>query len=264
MIIIKNEQELQKIREAGHRLAHIVENVKSILVVGASTLEIDAWIESELKKSDLVSQSQGYHGYRHVSCISLNNEIVHGIPSAKKILQEGDLVTVDVCAGWQGYCADMARTFIIGEGSAQACKLIEVATNSLDKGIEKAVVGGRVTNISAAVQQEVEKYNFSVIRDFCGHGIGKKMHEEPEILNYGPPGRGAVLQAGMVFAIEPMIAAGGYDVKLLADGWTAVTFDGSLAAHVEDTVIITPKGPEVVTRLHETTQALPSKGWEAA
>lgn len=248
MIIIKNDQELQKIREAGRRLALIIENVRSMLVPGISTLEIDAWLEAELKKSELVSQSQGYHGYRHVSCISLNSEIVHGIPSAKKKLHEGDLVSVDVCAAWQGYCADMARTYVVGKGSAQAYALIEAAQSSLDKGIEKAVVGGRLGDISAAIQREVEKYDFSVVRDFCGHGIGKKMHEEPEILNYGPAGRGPILKEGMVFALEPMITAGGYDVKLLADGWTAVTADGSLAAHVEDTVMITSQGPEVVTR----------------
>jgi methionyl aminopeptidase len=253
MIIIKTEQELQKIREAGRRLAPIVENVKQILAPGISTLDIDAWIERELEKVDLVSQSKGYRGYQHASCISLNTEIVHGVPSAKKKLHEGDLVTIDVCAAWQGYCADMARTFVVGNTEKnsvqQAYKLIEVATHALDRGIEKALVGGRLTDISSAIQREVEKAGFSVIRDFCGHGIGKKMHEEPEILNYGAPGRGPVLQAGMVFAIEPMIAAGDYAVKLLMDGWTAVTADGSLAAHVEDTVIITMQGPEIVTRL---------------
>lgn len=251
MITIKNEQELQKIREAGRRLAPIVEGVRVLLVPGVSTLEIDSWIENELNKVDLVSQSKGYHGYRHVSCISLNKEVVHGVPSATKKLQAGDLVSVDVCAAWQGYCADMARSFIVGQGSDTAYKLIEVAASSLDKGIEKAVAGGRLSDISAAIQREVEKADFSVIRDFCGHGIGKKMHEEPEILNYGNPGRGSILQAGMVFALEPMIAAGSYDVKILEDGWTAITVDGSLAAHVEDTVIITPTGPEVVTRLKQ-------------
>lgn len=249
MITIKNEQELQQIREAGRRLAPIVEGVYAILSPGISTLEVDAWIEQELIKADLVSQSKGYHGYRHVSCISLNKEVVHGVPSAKKKLHEGDLVTIDVCAAWQGYCADMARSFIVGKGSQQAYKLVEVATSSLDKGIEKALVGGRLSDISAAIQREVENAGFSVIRDFCGHGIGKKMHEEPEILNYGNPGRGPVLQAGMVFALEPMIAAGCYDITILEDGWTAITVDGSLAAHVEDTVVITAAGPEVITRL---------------
>lgn len=248
MIIIKDEHALQKIREAGRRVAQILHDVRNILEAGISTLQIDSWIAEQLKKHELVSQSQGYRGYRHVSCISINKEVVHGIPHERKILKSGDLVTVDVCAAWQGYCADAARTYIVGEGSQQAHMLIDAAQRALDAGISKAVVGGRLGDISAAVQREVEQAGYAVIRDFCGHGIGANMHEEPEILNYGTPGRGAVLKAGMVFAIEPMIAAGSHEVQIEADGWTATTVDGSLAAHIEDTVIITESGPEVVTR----------------
>lgn len=248
MIIIKDERALQKIREAGQRIAHMFHEVGGLLIAGVSTLQIDEWIVDQLKRYDLVSQSKGYHGYRHVSCISVNDEVVHGVPHERKILKSGDVVTVDVCAAWQGYCADAARTFVVGKGVPKAYEIIEVAERSLDAAIAQAVVGGRLSDISAAVQREVEQAGYAVVRDFCGHGIGAKMHEEPQILNYGTPGRGPVLKAGMVFAIEPMIAAGDYQVQIEADGWTVTTVDGSLAAHVEDTVIITESGPEVVTR----------------
>lgn len=248
MITIKDEHAQEAIAQAGLRVSQILYDVKSVLVVGATTLQIDSWITEQLKKYDLISQTVGFRGYRHASCISLNDEIVHGVPSERKVIKSGDLVSVDICAAWNGYCADAARSFVIGTGSEQAQELVAVASRALDRGIEKAVVGGRLSDISAAIQQEVERGGFGVVRHFCGHGIGKKMHEEPEILNYGAPGRGAVLKAGMVFAIEPMITVGDYDIKIASDGWTALTVDGSLAAHVEDTVIITSSGPRVVTR----------------
>jgi methionyl aminopeptidase len=249
MITIKDEQAQKAIAQAGLRISHILHDVKAKMVAGATALEVDSWIAEQLKKHDLISQTVGYKGYRHVSCISINDEIVHGIPSERKVLRSGDLVSVDICAAWNGYCADAARSFVVGsDTTGRAQKLIDTANTALDRGIEKAVVGGRLSDISAAIQKEVESNGFGVVRHFCGHGIGKKMHEEPEILNYGAPGRGAVLKAGMVFAIEPMITAGDYDIKIASDGWTALTVDGSLAAHVEDTVIITPAGPQIVTR----------------
>lgn len=249
MITIKNKRALETIKGAGQRIAQILRDVAAVLKPGITTLEVDEWIANQLKRHDLTSCAKGYRGYKHVSCVSLNDVIVHGVPSESVILKEGDLVKVDLCASWQGYCADSARCFFIGVGSVEGQQLVKVAEQSLDKAIEKAVVGGRLSDISAAVQNEVEKHGFGVVRDFCGHGIGKKMHEEPEILNYGKPGRGPVLRAGMVFAIEPMITQGGYHIKIARDGWTAHTADGSLAAHVEDTVIITESGPQVVTRL---------------
>jgi methionyl aminopeptidase len=197
----------------------------------------------------LVSQTKGYKGYKHVCCISINDEVVHGVPDAKKILREGDLVKVDVCAALDGYCADMTRCFFVGaSGSDEARRLVDTAYAALDKGIEKAVSGNRLSDISAAIQQEVERQGFGVVRIFAGHGIGKRMHEEPEILNYGIPGRGPLLQVGMAFALEPMITYGHHDVYITRDGWTAKTVDKSLAAHVEDTVIITEHGPRVITR----------------
>jgi len=236
-------------RTAGKLLAQLFVELDQVIVSGKSTLEIDAYIASYLQAHDLVSQSKGYAGYRHVSCISINDEVVHGVPSSERKVREGDIVKVDVCASWNGYCADMARTFFVGDVSADAKALVGAAYRSLDAGIEKAVPGAKLTDISAAIQREVEKAGFSVVRDFAGHGIGKKMHEEPEILNYGKPGRGPVIREGMAFAIEPMITQGRYDVYVESDGWTAKTVDKSLAAHVEDTVVVTSSGPQIVTRL---------------
>jgi methionyl aminopeptidase len=223
------------------------DDLGSIVQAGVATAEIDAWIETELKRRGLLSRMKGYMGYKHVSCISLNDEVVHGVPSVKR-LKDGDFLTVDVCASYKGYCADMARQFFVGTPSADAKRLAEVAEQSLKAGIAKALPGNRLTDISAAIQQVVEQAGFGVVRDFAGHGIGKQMHEDPEILNYGVPGQGPVLRAGMAFAIEPMITAGHYAVCVAADGWTVCTKDNSLAAHVEDTVVITDKGPKVITR----------------
>lgn len=190
-------------------------------------------------------------GYRHVSCISVNDVVVHGVPHADCILQLGDLVKIDVCASWNGYCADMARSFFVGQSSEQAQKLVDVAYQALKKGIDQARVGNRLSDISSAIQQEVEKHGFGVVRDFAGHGIGKNMHEAPEIVNYGKPGKGPVLKEGMTFAIEPMITAGKYNVYVANDGWTVKTVDRSLAAHVEDTIAITNAGPVILTSSSE-------------
>lgn len=247
MIVIKNKSSIKKMEEAGSLLSGMFDSLGLMMQVGVATAEIDAWIEAELKRRGLLSRMKGYMGYKHVSCISLNNEVVHGVPSAKR-LKNGDFLTVDVCASYKGYCADMARQFFVGTPSADAKRLAEVAEQSLKAGIAKAVPGNRLTDISAAIQQVVEQAGFGVVRDFAGHGIGKQMHEDPEILNYGVPGQGPILCAGMAFALEPMITAGHYAVRIAADGWTVCTADNSLAAHVEDTVVITDKGPKVITR----------------
>lgn len=249
MILKKDQHAFSCMREAGKRLSGIFKEIPLQLKPGISTLAVNAWIEDQLARYELVSQSKGYKSYQHVSCISVNDEIVHGIPSATKILSEGDLVKVDVCAAWHGYCADMARCFFIGSSSEKAQHLVQVAYNALDKGIAQVIIGQRLTNISAAIQEEVEAHGYGVVRIFAGHGIGQQMHEEPEILNYGKAGRGPVIQPGMAFAIEPMITAGNYAVRLSSDGWTAKTADKSLAAHVEDTVIVTEHGSEIITRV---------------
>ena len=248
MIHIKNKLSIQTMAKAGELLSDIFESVASLLVPGVSTAAIDAWIDEQLRKKDLVSCTKGYMGYRHASCIAINDEVVHGVPTTTCILKSGDLVKIDVCASWNGYCADMARCFFVGSPNADAQKLAEVATQALHKGIEMAQVGNRLSDISAAIQQEVERHGFGVVRDFAGHGIGKQMHEEPEICNYGKPGQGPILKEGMTFAIEPMITFGKYDTYIARDGWTVKTVDGSLAAHVEDTVAITSGGPIILTR----------------
>jgi methionyl aminopeptidase len=248
MIYIKNKPSIQKMAQAGALLSEILELVTDLVRPGVSTGEIDAWIETQLHARGLVSSTKGYMGYKHVCCISINDEVVHGVPRAASVLKSGDLVKIDICASWNGYCADMARSFFVGEPSAEAKKLVEVAKQALNKGIEKARVGNRLSDISSAIQQEVEKHGYGVVRDFAGHGIGKNMHEEPEILNYGKPGRGPLLCEGMTFAIEPMITLGDYNVYVTKDGWTVKTVDKSLAAHVEDTVAITSGEPIILTR----------------
>lgn len=249
MIHIKNDLSIQTMAYAGNILSDIFDQMKDIIAPGVSTAFIDAWIEKQLMLHKLVSCTKGYHGYQHASCISVNDEVVHGVPRLTSIVKEGDLVKVDVCASWNGYCADMARCFFVGSAySDLAGRLVAVAQQSLNAGIAKAVVGNRLSDISAAIQCEVERNGFSVVRDFAGHGIGKKMHEDPEILNYGKPGCGPLLKEGMAFAIEPMITAGKYDVYIDSDRWTVKTVDGSLAAHVEDTVVITNSGPRILTR----------------
>jgi methionyl aminopeptidase len=249
MITIKDNQAIEKMATAGRLLAQMLENIKELLVPDISTLELDTWIASYLKQHNLVSSTKGFMGYKHSSCISVNDEVVHGVPEATKKIKQGDLVKIDVCASFNGYCADMARCFFVGAGSAEAQEFVAAAYSALDKGIEQAVVGRRLTDISAAIQAEVEHYNYGIVREFAGHGIGKKMHEDPEILNYGKPGCGPVLKAGMAFAIEPMITMGKHSIYIMRDGWTVKTVDKSLAAHVEDTVVITQQGPRIITRL---------------
>lgn len=248
MIPIKNKMAIQKMAEAGKRLSAIFDMMPSVLKPGQATLALDRWIEEMLVAQGLTSRMKGYHGYRHVSCISLNDVVVHGVPRHDIFIKEGDLVKVDVCASWKSYCADMARPFLIGEQKPAITKFVAVAQAALDRGIAVAMVGARLTTLSSAIQQEVERHGYGVVRDFAGHGIGKKMHEDPEILNYGEPGKGPVLQHGMAFALEPMITQGKYDVFVEADHWTVKTTDGSLACHVEDTVVITYDGPLVITR----------------
>ncbi len=248
MITIKNKASIAKMHTAGQILAGIMQDVSSLIRPGLSTAQIDAFIAEALKRHELISCTKGYHGYKHVCCVSVNDEVVHGVPSDINVLKAGDLVKVDVCASYKGYCADMARCFFVGTPTEAQAKLVRVAQQALDKGIEKARAGNHLTDISAAIQSEVEKHGYGVVRDFAGHGIGKQMHEDPEILNYGKPGRGPVLQVGMSFAIEPMITNGKFDVYVTKDGWTVKTVDKSLAAHVEDTIVITEEGPQILTR----------------
>jgi len=248
MITIKNKMSIAKMEKAGLLLQEVFHALTSFIKEGMSTLDVDTKVAQLLKERNLISKSLGYRGYKHVSCISVNDVVVHGVPSASQILCDGDLVKVDICASHDGYCADMARAYFIGKPRVEAQQLVAAAESALAKGIEKAKPGNRLGDISAAIQAEVEKHGFGVVRDFAGHGIGKQMHEDPEILNYGKPGQGPVLQAGMTFALEPMITQGNYKVYVTQDGWTVKTSDKSLAAHIEDTIAITHDKPKVLTR----------------
>ena len=248
MITIKNTFAQEKMARAGTLLAALFELLYTFIEPGMSTHVVDAFIEKYLDTHKLRSSSKGYLGYRHVSCISVNDEVVHGVPRTTTILASGDLIKIDICASYEGYCADMARSFVLGTADKAVSDFIKVGQSALDKGIAAAQDGARLSDISAAIQDEVEKHGFGVVREIAGHGIGKKMHEDPEILNYGKRGCGPVIRPGMAFALEPMITMGDYKIFLLPDGWTAKTVDKSLAVHVEDTIIVTKNGPVIITR----------------
>ncbi len=251
MIIIKNKRAIESMRQAGHALSAILASVelKNMLQPGISTRKIDQWVEGEMRKAGLYPECIGYGGYKHATCISVNDAVVHGVPSEKYILQEGDLVKIDVVGSVKGYCADMARSFIIGKGSEQAERIVAIAQKSLDAALERVAPGVALRTVVAAIQDVVEDAGFGIVRDFAGHGIGKSMHEAPDVPNYVDGVDHLLLQEGMTFAIEPMITEGSYDVFVLKDGWTAKTVDGKLAAHVEDTVLVTATGCEILTRL---------------
>ena len=217
---------------------------------GVTTQELDRFAYDFFKKNDCVPAFLGYHGYPATICTSINAEVVHGIPG-KRALEEGDIVGVDIGAYYKGYCGDSARTFAVGKAAPEVKKLLEVTFESLNKGIEQCRVGNRISDIGSAVQKYAENHGFSVVREFVGHGISTKMHEEPQLPNYGEPGQGPRLLEGMVLAIEPMVNSGGPGVRVLEDKWTAVTTDGSDSAHFEHTVAVTSNGPWVLTRPRE-------------
>lgn len=247
-IPLKTPQAFELMRKAGKRLALLFEQVSPLIKPGVTTQEIDAFIDDYIAREGLVSETKGYQGYRHASCISLNDELVHGVPSARRVLQEGDVVKVDVCASYQGYCADMARCFVVGRPSEVVERMLRIAQQALDEGIKKVVVDAQLGDVSACIQKTIEDAGYSVVRDFAGHGIGARMHEDPEVLNYGTPGTGPRIKVGMAFALEPMLAMGKHDVYVERDGWTVKTVDRTLAMHIEDTVIVTEQGREVITR----------------
>lgn len=246
MIIIKNSTEIEFMRQAGKVVGETLLRLEEMIMPGISTAELDRFAEEFITKQGAKPSFKGYGGFPGTLCISVNDEVVHGIPG-KKILQEGDLVTLDCGAYLNGFHGDAARTFPVGKVSDQAAKLIRVTEESFFKGIEKAVIGNRLTDISYEIQKHVEANGFSVVRDYVGHGIGRDLHEDPEVPNFGKPGRGAKLTAGMVLAIEPMVNIGDFKVKTLKDGWTVVTCDGSLSAQYENTVVILPDGPQLLT-----------------
>ena len=247
MIIIKSKQELELMREAGKVTALILRELEQFMKPGVATIEIDRFVEKTVKEHGMIAAEKGYCGYPASIGVSINDEVVHGIPSEDRILQDGDIVSVDLVVEHKGYMADAARTFGVGNISDEAKHLIETAERAFFEGIKYAREGHRLSDISHAIQSVVEGEGFGVIRDFVGHGIGHEMHEDPQIPNYGKPGKGPRLQRGMTLAIEPMICEGDWEVDVLLDDWTAVTVDGGLSAHYENTVVITDGEPELLT-----------------
>ena len=234
-------------REAGKVCGLILRELVDIIQPGISTLEIDRFVEKTVREHGMRAAEKGYCGYPASVCVSINDEVVHGIPSKKRHLREGDIVSCDLVVEYEGYMADAARTYAVGSVCPTAKHLIETAEKAFWNGIAYAKEGYRLSDISHAVQETAEAEGFGVIRDFVGHGIGSEMHEDPQIPNVGKPGKGPRLQRGMTLAIEPMITEGSWEIDVLADDWTAVTLDGSLAAHYENTVVITDGEPELLT-----------------
>ena len=234
-------------REAGRLVGEVLTELTARVAPGVTTAALDEIAEEMIRDAGAIPAFKGYHGYPATICASINEEVIHGIPSGRRILNEGDVVSIDVGASLDGYYGDSAVTLPVGAVSEQAATLLRVTEESLYKAIERVRVGGRISDIGHAVQHHVEAYGFSVVREFVGHGIGQRMHEEPQVPNYGEPGRGPRLTEGMVLAIEPMVNAGKPAVKVLADGWTAVTRDGGLSAHFEHTVAVTADGPWILT-----------------
>ena len=239
MVTIKSEREIELMREAGRILAKVHEELGRTLVPGMSTKEIDRMCEDMIRSHGCVPSFLNYQGFPASVCISINDEVVHGIPDKHRYLEEGDIVSLDTGVIWKGYQSDAARTHMIGEVSGEARKLVEVTQQSFFEGIKYAKAGNHLNDISKAIQEYAESFGFGVVRDLVGHGIGTEMHEAPEIPNFAQRRKGIRLAAGMTLAIEPMITAGRYDVVWEDDGWTVVTEDGSLASHYENTILIT-------------------------
>ncbi len=247
MIVCRSAAELEKMRDAGRLVGEVLTELTGLVRVGVTTAELDEAAEKRIRAAGAVPAFKGYHGYPATICASINEEVIHGIPSGRRVLNEGDVISIDVGASLDGYYGDSAVTLAVGQVSEDAATLLRVTEESLYKAIEQARPGSRVSDIGHAVQRHVEAFGFSVVREFVGHGIGQRMHEEPQVPNYGEPGRGPRLVEGMVLAIEPMVNAGRQAVRVLADGWTAVTRDGSLSAHFEHTVAVTAGEPWILT-----------------
>ncbi|MCK4533214.1 type I methionyl aminopeptidase [bacterium] len=246
MIVIKSKNEVNKVRESCRIAVDVCRILKEEILPGVETHQLNKRAEEMIRKKKAEPAFLGYRGFPASICVSVNEEVVHGIPKRKK-LQEGDILSLDIGVLYNGYYADMAFTTAVGRISERAKKLIAVTKESLYCGIEKMCSGNRLGDVSNAVQLKVESNNFSVVRDFVGHGIGARLHEDPQIPNYGSPNSGPLLKEGMVFALEPMVNSGGWETEVLDDNWTVVTKDGSFSAHFEHTVALTVNGPEILT-----------------
>ncbi len=247
MIVLKTARELAVMREACRISAGALQLIGKAIEPGVTTAELDRLAEAYIRKQGAEPNFKNYQGYPATACISINNQVIHGIPSHKRRIEAGDIVSVDLGAMFNGYHGDNAATFACGDVSDEAKRLMDTTRESLYEGIKAAVPGGRIGDIGSAVQRYVEARGYSVVRQFVGHGVGTHLHEAPEVPNFGTPGRGIRLMPGMTIAIEPMVNAGGSDVKVLPDGWTVLTKDGSLSAHFEHTVAITSDGPKIMT-----------------
>jgi len=247
-IMIKSPQEIEKMRVSGIALRKVHDTIAPHVKAGASTMDLEEIAVAKIAELGAKAAFKGYHGYPSALCTSVNDEVVHGMPNSKRVLKEGDILSIDCGVIIEGFYSDAAVTYAIGKPAERTQKLLNVTKASLEAAIEQCQVGGRLFDISATVQEMCEAEGFGVVREFVGHGIGRSMHEDPQVPNFGTRGKGPRLKAGMVLAIEPMINAGKPEVKVLKDGWTAVTVDGSYSAHFEHTVAITKDGPLVLTR----------------
>ena len=254
MVTIKSEKEIKLMKEACGITSLVYKEIEKIIKPGMSTMELDKFAEKVIKENGGIPAQKGYpSGMKGVGpfpatlCISINDEVIHGIPSDKKIIKDGDLVSIDLVVCKNGFNGDAARTFVVGNASSEAKRLVDVTKQAFFEGIKYAVKGNRIGDISYAIGEYIEKNGYSVVREFQGHGIGREMHEEPGIPNYGKSGRGIRLEPGMTLAVEPMVIAGKRDIYQDYDGWTILTEDGSLSAHYENTILITEKEPEILT-----------------
>ncbi|MDI9486104.1 MAG: type I methionyl aminopeptidase [Bacillota bacterium] len=251
MIVLKSAEEIQAMQKAGKVVAQAHELVRELIRPGVTTLDLDRAVEEFLLRQNAIPAFKGYQGYPASICASVNEVVVHGIPSKDVVLQEGSIISVDIGAFVDGFCGDSAWTYPVGEVGPGVQLLLQTTEEALFQGIEQARVGNRLSDISHAVQKCAEGRGFSVVRDFVGHGIGRNMHEAPQIPNFGPPGRGPRLKSGMTLAVEPMVNMGSYHVQVLEDNWTVVTRDSKWSAHFEHTIAITDDGPVVLTSLQE-------------
>ena len=249
MIVLKTTRELSLMKEACVISAGALKAAGAAVEPGVSTEEINRIAHNFITKNGAIPTFKGYNGYPAATCISINDEVIHGIPSKKRIIQAGDIVSIDVGATLNGYVGDNAATFAAGDISPEAQRLCDTTRESLYEGIKAAVAGGRIGDIGSTIQRYCEERGFSVVREFTGHGVGKQMHEDPSVPNFGTPGRGVRLLPGMTIAIEPMINMGGAGIRQLPDGWTIKTKDGSLSAHFEHTIAITADGPVILTKI---------------
>lgn len=248
-IELKSPADLERMRRAGRLAAQVLEAVGRAVAPGVTTKELDRLAEKFIRDAGGVPTFLGYRGYTATLCASINEEVVHGIPNPKRVLREGDIVGIDVGATLDGFVGDTAATFAVGRITDEAQRLLQTTRESLDQGIAAARVGNRLGDVSAAIQRVAEEKGYSVVRDFVGHGIGRNMHEEPSVPNYGTAGTGLRLEAGLVIALEPMVNMGTWRVQVLKDGWTVVTEDNRLSAHFEHTVAVTDAGPEILTQI---------------